>query len=429
MDSRSDLIVVSAFGRGNWLAAEMARKGLSTVLVDVSEALGHWAPEDWEGPFGFFQSDWITESQLTRLNEEDYMDSESDGFVLWLSDGVVDTAGPVSSHRLEKRGVTEAQRKYISQFENLKPEDRLKMRREFQALSFHENWFTQFSHSFAANSFSENSAAMNSSRPLPLFSPHNIRRTSRRGYDQNLKWVESWGAKVLKAKSIKDLSSNSGFIQGLEIESDWSGVISAEQYIWSLSGVESLHLSPSITSSLFPQVIWPSWQWQRYRMKFEGADVWQSLPSHLVAIEDLGLPWTHENFLVVQKSVNPGDSDVWMRLPHSQRFHREYLLDKSRAATEILQSRLPGVKVSVQNFPQEYEYDEKDLGPARFPLFDQVQASKYKTGSWINLHYDGPEVWELLDWSSVFHHQSKIAKEISGWKKDRDERREKEVQP
>ena len=426
MDSRSDLIVVSAFGRGNWLAANLARQGLSATLVDVSDALGHWAPEDWEGPFGIFQADWIRDSQNTRLNEEDYTDIESDGFVLWLNDGVLDTGGPVSSHRLEKRGVTEEQKSYVANFHSMKPDELNKLRKSFYGAEFKKNWFLHFSHSLAANSFSENSNAMDRGRPLPMFAPHGVRRVSRRGYDQNLKWVESWGAKVLKANKIKDLSSNSGFIQSLEIESDWSGVLSAEQYVWCLSGIESLHLSASVANTLYPQVIWPSWQWQRFRFKFEGADVWKSLPSHLVAIEDLGLPWTHENMMVLQKSVNDEDFDVWMRLPHSQRFHREYIQEKSRAAIQLLEARLPGVRVQLQNLPQEFEYDEKDLGPARFPLFDTTQVSKYKTGSWINLHYDGPEIWELLDWSSIFLNQSKIADEIMGWKKDRDDRRAKE---
>jgi hypothetical protein len=429
MDSHNDLIVVSAFGRGNWMAAELASKGLKTILLDVSDVLGHWAPEDWEGPFGFFQAEWVSKSQLTRLNEEDYMDQESDGFVVWLPDGVVDTAGPVSNYRLKKRGIDESQKKYVTQFDSLKPEERLKLRQGFSASSFNDNWFVNFAHSFASNRFSQNSEAMHYAKPAPLFSPHSIRRNSRRGYEQNLKWVESWGAKVLKVKDIKDISFNSGYIQSLEIQSDWSGVLTAGQYIWSLSGVESLHLSPSVANSLFSQVIWPSWQWQRYRMKFEGADIWQTLPPHLVAINDLGLPWTHENFIVMQKSVTASDFDVWMRLPHSQRFHREYLVDKGQKAKEFIESRLPGVRVKLQNHPQEYEYDEKDLGPARYPLYDPQTIAKYKTGSWINLHYDSPEVWDLLDWSSAFQSQAKIVSEISEWKKTRDEKREREANP
>ena len=66
---QSDVTIVSAYGRGNWLAAELSNLNHRVSLVDVSKGLGRWAPEDWEGPFGFFQSEHLLPSQVESLIE------------------------------------------------------------------------------------------------------------------------------------------------------------------------------------------------------------------------------------------------------------------------------------------------------------------------------------------------------------------------
>src|SRR4051794_13320435 len=104
MEANRDVAIVSAFGRGNWLAAELADLGLKVSLVDVSEALGRWTPEDWEGPFGLLKAEFLKTSQLERLNEEDYFDSVDEGFVVWLKDGPLDLKGPLTAYQMERRG-------------------------------------------------------------------------------------------------------------------------------------------------------------------------------------------------------------------------------------------------------------------------------------------------------------------------------------
>ena len=83
MNNKYDVTIVSAFGRGHWLAAELADNHFSVLLLDISESLGRWAPEDWEGPFGLLQNKSLTSSQNERLVEEDYHDNIPEGVVLW----------------------------------------------------------------------------------------------------------------------------------------------------------------------------------------------------------------------------------------------------------------------------------------------------------------------------------------------------------
>ena len=85
--SLGDVIIVSIFGRGDWLASEMSRAGFQVQLVDVSPSMGRWAPEDWEGPFGFFHSADLNETQVAQLFEGESVVKIPSGFCLWTDEG------------------------------------------------------------------------------------------------------------------------------------------------------------------------------------------------------------------------------------------------------------------------------------------------------------------------------------------------------
>ncbi|MFN9971305.1 MAG: hypothetical protein ACK58T_15565, partial [Phycisphaerae bacterium] len=171
MKTNFEIVVVSAFGRGNWLAAELAAQGLTVVLLDVTRGFAHWAPEDWEGPFGIFHPEYLSESQITRLHEEDYMDGVPEGFVVWTKDGVLDTAGPLASELLQKWAVAPEQIQYLKKPEgfNLK---------SLNTQLFSNSWFLHLCHSLALPYFVDNAQAVGEGQPLPVFSPHFVRRSS-----------------------------------------------------------------------------------------------------------------------------------------------------------------------------------------------------------------------------------------------------------
>lgn len=431
MSSEVQLVIVSAFGRGNWLAAELSKAGIKTCLVDVTDSFGRWSPEDSEGPFGFFQSENILESQVTRLHEEDYFESIPEGFVVWTGSGVLDTSGPISNELLEKWQVDKDQQDYLRHFSTSKGGDVSQIKKRFAHKSFKSNWFTQLCHSLAAPSFNESSFALRFGEPLPVFSPHFLRRTSRRGYEQNLKWVESWGSRVLSKAKLVDLNWQSRFVQGLEVSSDWSGVLTAEQYVWCLTAEETEYLSVDIRNKIFPKSsLRPQWQWQRYRVQIRGEknQIHQQMPLQVVCIEDMGLPWTHENLFILQRSVTAEDYDLWMRLPSSQRFHRSYIEEKGEKAIRNLGRRLPGCDVKISQWPTECEYDYQALGPSRFPVYSSEDLQNQTRNSWINLHFDSPETWPRLDWSGQLLAQQKIRNLVLDWKEERERERLKQEQ-
>jgi hypothetical protein len=421
MITNFEVIVVSLFGRGNWLAAELAREGMSVALLDVSRAFGHWAPEDWEGPFGVFQVENLTESQITRLHEEDYMEAVPEGFVVWTKEGTLDTVGPLASELLQKWDVSAEQVEYLK-----KPDPQAL--ESFSDLNFRSSWFLRLSHHMASNSFSENTLAFLPPSPLPVFSPHYVRRASRRGYEQSLEWVASWGVTVLDKVKLVDLVWQGKQLQGFEIASDWSGVIRGEQFCWCLSSEETEHLSQTIREKIMPSgVLKSEWQWQRYRVHIEGSQIHRDIPLSTVCIEDTGLPWAHENLFVLQRAVTGSDYDMWLRLPSSRRFHRKYLEEKGQKALHFLGRRLPGCELSITQWPAEALYDAADLGPSRFPVFAAADLARTpRKAPWGNLHVDNVETWPRLDWSGMFASQSPLRAQLMQWKQKKMEALEKQ---
>ena len=197
------------------MAAEMAEKGLSVHLLDVTEKMGRWTPEDWEGPFGLFIFEEMTDLQKERLTEGDYLDSVDHGFTLWLEDGPLDMRGPIFPYRFQKKGYSENLKNYL-QTSSLGKENS-KETQVIGAMDFDKNWLAHFAHQLSANVFKDNPQGMDYGKPLPLLSSYHIRRVSHRGYQKGLDWVRSKGVQVTSFVVIKDLFLQKGQCWELEI--------------------------------------------------------------------------------------------------------------------------------------------------------------------------------------------------------------------
>ncbi len=426
-DEKPRVIVVSAFGRGNWLAAELVTLGFESHLVDVSEELGRWAPEDWEGPFGYFQTDSMTQSQRARLDTEDYAEAIEDGFVLWLKSGPLDLRGSHSQYLLESREIGADVKEYILNYDRLPEKRRKELRAKLHAKPFRENWFAALAHAFASPVSSSSYEYLSHGRPASLFSPYFVRRVSRRGLEKSLAWVKSCGASVYQKAKLKDLSIDSQQALSVEINSDWSGVIHAQQFVWALSSQETERVNPSVSRQLFTAGPAPvEWVWLRYRVNLQCAqDLNETLPLKFAVIEDLALPWTHENFLMVQKTTIKETCDVWAKAPATLRFQKDYIEDLGRKLLRILAGRVPQSQPIMVDLPQDHVYDESVLGPSRFGVYSQEALAKLKRKNLENIHYDGPEVSEMHDWDGQFLNQKNIFENIKTWKLERDRKIEK----
>lgn len=416
--SSTEVVIASAFGRGNWLAAELVEKGINVCLVDVSEHLGRWAPEDWEGPFGFFQSEKISAGQLTRLTHEDYHDGIDDGFVVWTNDGPIDFKGLLSNYWLGQNSELEIARKHLSQWESFKNnQEKQQWIDSIFRMPFKSNWLIHLAHQLASNVFCQNAEAVTYGDPLPLFSSYFVRRVSRRGYQNSLDWCRDKGVKVLNGAQISDVLENGKIWEGLEVKSEWSGALLGSNLVWMLSTQETQKLSQKIFEFLYPKGgVDPTWVWVRYRLRMDLAEYRNTIPLKFVLIEDRGLAWTHTNFVLVQRTVKDEDFDCWIRIPAHSRFHRGYLDEQGLNLLSLLKRKIPFVTPQILDMPQDYLYEYKDLGPSLFPVFESEDLKKLKTCSRKNIYFSGPEFGTRLDWTGRFRWQENILSSLLEWK-------------
>jgi hypothetical protein len=414
------IFIVSAFGRGLWLASDLMRRGFEVSLCDVSEVLGRWAPEDMEGPFGYFSSERILPTQMERLVCDDPSEATNNGFTVWLKSGPVEFKGPLTKHRLEKLGVNSEVIRYLSEFDVMSLESSQSLKAEIQKLPFLERWPASLAHQFSSSAYLSAPSALEQGRPDPLFNSYNLRTPTRPGIEKALAWCESVGVKVLSRSRVLDMAIEKKQITGLEIQGAQTGFIKADQFVWTLSSTETKFQNQEMSRKLFLSIgLEPEWCWVKFRVRLQKCRETEALPLCFLMIEDLEFAWTHSNFIFIRRTGVSEDFDFWLRIPASQRFQKQYLMDRCNEALELFNRRAERLGALLVDPPQEHIYTFEDLGPARSPVYNKESLTHFiksaKANIFTNLHLDGPEQWDHLGWEGMFQHQRSISHSIQEW--------------
>lgn len=427
MELGSPVILVSAFGRGHWLAAALAKEGIKTTLIDVSAHLGVWPAEDVEGPFGFFRTENTNEMQQERLYVEDPFVEASNGFTIWFKNGPWEMKGPLTKFKIGQSKLSPHVKEFF--IGDVSSKHTKALYRNLGSLDFESSWLLHFAHQWAGTTYAANSQSAEVGSPLPLFSSFFVRQATRQGLEKSLNWLKQQNVEVLRPQQVVDVSfSGKKMITGLELSGDPQGLFPLEQAVWLLTSEETYFLNERLGKYFFPEgALEPEWCWVRYRLSLESSFEVDNLPSHTVLIEDLGSPWTHENMIVLQRTSVSDQFDVWLRIPNVQRFNKEYLTMRSEKVRLLLLQRLPLANPLVLSFPQEYYYTYAQLGAARFPVFANKQQQRRGRSSFVNFYLDSPEVWPHYAHEAYCENQEGVRRKILTWWKEKllKEQREK----
>jgi len=416
VDLNAQIGIVSIFGRGHWLAARLAQSQIPVTLLDVTDQMGKWQPEDIEGPFGYFQMDNLSEERLTA---DEKVLKLSNGFTVWLPDGPLELQGPTAAHRLSQMLIPDFAVEYLKKSQALTSTQLNGLRRQ----PFQSNWPAQLAHHLTSSVDTLSTESLKEGLKRPLLEDFYIRQVTPAGHAKSLKWCEEKGVKVLRNVEVKDLVfEERNKIASLEVRTEHPGIFKAEQLVMCLTAEECAMISQKIQQGLFSGgVIEPQWAWMRFRIKLQGQGplsdlIRDQIPAHCVVIDDLMLPWSHENLMILQRVPQQNDVlDVWMKTPNNQRFNSQYLIARGEKMMEVLERRLPDNQVVLMDLPLEAKSTFQQMGPARQPVFSRAVIGLRTQKSVKNVYFDSPEYWSSLSWEGQFEHQEKIFTELKTW--------------
>lgn len=425
MEMRSEVVLVSAFGRGHWLAASLAQESVDTTLIDISHLMGVWPAEDIEGPFGFFKSEKISESQLERLSYDDPYSEVPCGWALWTRQGPLEFKGSTSRYALDSLKMPQQIKEVF-----LSSQASKKVYQDLDSFSFSESWLLHLSHQWCSARFMPNESGAYQGQATVLTSSFLTRQATRNGHDKSLQWLKSRGVKVIKPQKLEDISTDGRMISGIELQGDLKGVYRFEQLVWCLSSEETYFVNQKLGQKFFASGARESeWSWVRYRVGIDKCVERENLPSYFAMIPELDLTWSHQNYMILMRTTSESQFDCWMRIPTVQRFNKEYLTEKGQRLITVLSEFIGRDFVQVLSYPQEYSYTYAQLGPSRFPVYkNNLKDLKVK---YKNMYLAGNEVLPRYQWEQIFALQEGIRTQIMNWwtkKKIAEQKKKKELE-
>ncbi|MFN7905866.1 MAG: hypothetical protein ACK5P5_11855 [Pseudobdellovibrionaceae bacterium] len=374
-----DVTIVSCFDRSYWLALEFQSRGMRVCFIDVTEDMGLWPPEDVEGPFGYFAQEKTPSSYLQIMDRLTALRSLSWGLCIWASSKSIPRLGPLQM----KSSIFKEQMQMLQ----IDPPNG-------EALvpgPFSKNWLKLFVQQFGVLSLCEQGATIaprSDQAPFNAIKDFMIRSPVRSDYQKLRHELIDRGVTYLSGSEVVDLSFlNSKSVDGIELKNTNSGLVRFDELVWCLNSDETKFLDKKIFRHLFTESIEPMWSWVRYRIKMKSCFELGLLPEHFVLIQEIYEPWTHSNFMIVQRTPIAEQMDFWLKIPSLQRFNKNYLRFRELHLLEAIVQKLPLAQPEVLSYPQEYFYTADELGPSLFSEYDFQSYGKSPQKQLRNVHF------------------------------------------
>lgn len=289
--NKFDLIILSTFSKGIWLANEVVAQNKKVAFIDFTDRFPALHSEDILGPFGLFLTEEMDFFQKEWWKQ--YYSSLENGFCLIT---------PRLPFHFKQTLLYSTYNKHQA-FKNLRESisNSAKMNK-----SFDENWMTYLFHQLW-------SGVQDSMNKIILHNKLNLFNDF--AYLNEQPSISTLDPRVYYLKPDPNhlqsiISGGSSFRfthRGVYIE--------GEHLFSTLNPEESRMIGSQFCQQLFSKSnVPPSYYWQKWNFHFKTEGY--PIPDHLVIASPEDLPWTHERLLVVQKrSHYKNQVNVWTKLP------------------------------------------------------------------------------------------------------------------
>ena len=440
-----DVVIVSFWGRGAWLAHQLQKNAFRTTVFDISP-LYPLSSAEREGPFGVFLPSYLSDLQKSYLCG-DHFYSVQQGFSLFTSQGPLELRGTLSSffketwpdfqighsilYPFDMRssflqtpvselqslfGINSQQSKKVK--ESIKPNVFLSLAKQFSCSYLEQNFLNQNKVKEKASSLGSFSSGFS-----PLFSEYLFRESSQRYFMDIKDSLKKEGVEWMDI-SVADLSSSDNFLRDFKstkknVEFKWNGETHRSKFlIWTLSGPETLQFFSDSMPFLFPEWKPPMKIWKRFSLSWNQGAFEKVIPFLLFVLPDYKrkdhllyrkeLSSGMEYFLSLKRHPEASKMDLWILCPYADRFNKSILSSYLRTALEHLNCLFPGFSITADLPEQETCHDYFVLYK-KTDLFNK--KSKYKQFQ-DRLFHLNPESAGKMDAYSLMWESSNILESL-----------------
>ena len=401
-----DLVVVSAFGRGNWLANEFASRGWRVELLDATSQLGKFNTHDVEGPFGLLEGQDLQPSQRARLADEGEFHPVASGFTLWPPAGPLELRSEVTPFHLRAREIPYEVESYL-RLPDQSTKEAGRDRSGLRKLQYNHSWLAQFAHALTSAAHHENYVALESESVAPLFTPYGLRQLTSQGSAKGLQTSQSLGVVVHSDVEITDfkLEGKTAATVSYRDANNSETTERARAFVWCFSFEETKRLSDLLARALFPHG-WPEapWGWQRISFDANPSDLLAMIPLSVAVIDDVDLAWTRANLIVLRRREGSPRFDAWMKVPTWMKREPASFAQVRHEVKVNLEKRFPGVGLADV---------AEEMTPLLWPMWSKEEFAdiqgKLAPLKAANIFFSAPGVWTSLDWLGRFRHERGIA--------------------
>lgn len=376
--SAIEVHVITAFGRGESLALALKAQGFLVRVLDFSNAL----PPEYltsGGPFPLPREGSLPE-QTTWLAEGETLPR---GLAFWLNEGPLELGGPLTPFYTESRA-------------DLKALDK-------PAKDFADDWLRRFLKLWASPYHRAAWDADQESSSFPARAP----LVQVPAYDEKDAFGFSKVDDVIRCTAWRDVQFVGPRLSEISVEAGQTLALSADQWVWCLSGHETELLNADLAKRVFPRGTWkPDWVWLALHADCEAGPWLDGFPAHMVVIGDRFLPWTYANAMVVRRA-EPEGFRLWVKIPAAaDGVRRQEIADECEAA---LNARLALAKWTVRR-------DSLSVCP-HSPVYESHHKDGGRPGH-RNFEWIAPETLPRLDFGARLQREAETYRRLVSYRDD-----------
>ena len=402
------MVIVSAYGRGAWLAHRLQKEGFGTTVMDVSSLLPALSSEEREGPFGVFLPSHLSDLQKQYLCEDCFYPVPQ-GFSVFTSQGPLEFQSSLSCFFVETRKDFQLCHSVLScapEVNSSNPSHKKRWQKECEESFWLLRLAAELTNSYLGRDFSIEKGIFS-----PFFSDYVLRESSQ-CYFADLKYsLQQEGVEWISVSSKREVERS---VSRAQEQRD-------HYLVWTLSGPETAHYFSDCITMLFPGWTEPIKIWRRFSLSWDQGEFKKIIPSLLLVspdgvqknglekeIHSKELHCESEGVLSLKKNPASSSMDLWMLCPYGERFDRQTL-------SACLQSALDRLRSLFPHFSIEGSLPEIDFCHSYFVLYENGNTLKEKASYkrlYPHLFHLNPESAGKMDAYSIMQQSHWIWEEL-----------------